>query len=95
MPSPPIRPFPQTIRRSLVLRITPSSASLHSVITDLVRKRVLIEELHFETGTEHHQVHLVVRGTPDRLEHAARVLDNNIAVITVAAGTSPPAAATT
>lgn len=84
MPQMPVTAHPHTTQRSLVLQVTASDASLHRIVTDLMRKRVLIEELHFESSTEPHRLHLVLRGTPDRLDHVTAVLANNIVVIAVA-----------
>lgn len=73
-------------RRSVVLRLAPSDTSLHRVVTDLVRKRVTIEELHFEAGADTHHVHLVVRAAAAHLDHATAVLRNSIAVVDVVTG---------
>lgn len=73
-------------RRSLVLHLTARDDSLHRVITDLARKHVMIEELHFETGTDTHRVRLLVRAESARLDHVTVVLDNNVAVIDIVSG---------
>lgn len=70
-------------RRSVILRLAPSDTSLHRVVTDLMRKRVTIDELHFEAGTDTHHVHLVIRAAAAQLDHATAVLRNSIVVIDV------------
>ncbi|MDA8280445.1 MAG: hypothetical protein M0Z63_08525 [Actinomycetota bacterium] len=70
-------------RRNLVLRLAASDDSLHRVVTDLARKQVVIEELHFETGADTHWVHLLVRAEPARIDHAIAVLGNNVAVVEI------------
>lgn len=75
-------------QRSLVLRLAPSDTSLHRVVTDLVRKRVTIEKLHFEAGVNTHQVHLVLRASAARLDHVIAILRNSVAVIDVFTGSA-------
>lgn len=71
------------MRRDLLLRLAPSDTSLHRVITEIARKHVLIEELHFEIGAHTYQVQMVLRAAPAHLDHVTAVLDNNIAVLDI------------
>jgi len=88
-PEPPAAgQHPDGTRRIVVLRIAPSDASLHRLVTDLMRKRVTIEELHFKAGADTHRVYLVVRASAAHLDHTIAVLRNSIVVVDVVTGSA-------